>query len=163
MIDESDVQTIKSSLKRASGEAFSYPLGRHNSLLVDILEVLVPLRVPNSVLIYVQDRVNRLSIFERGVLEQLGVPRIIGVQLADIVLYQPQSNKLYFIYAVNRFGPLFKRRKDETEALLGCCSVERVYVSVVYNRSDYGLYAPFIAWGSQVWMAQIPDHVVCHI
>ena len=162
MIDESDVQ-IKSTLKRADGKAFSYPEGRHNSLLVDILEVLVPYRAPNSVLIYVQDKVNRLDIFERGVLEQLGVPRVIGVQLADIVIYQPKTNRLYFIYAINRFGPVFKRRKDETEVLLRCCSAERVYVSVVYNRSDYGQYAPFIAWGSEVWMAQIPDHVVCHV
>ncbi len=160
MIDESYVQT-NSLLKHANGEPFSYAPGRHNSLLVDILEVLVPYRVPNSVLLYVQDRVNSLFIYEREVLEQLGVSRVFGNQLADIILYQPERNRLYLVYAINRFGPLYKQRKDETEMLLKQCSAERVYVSVVYNRSDYGHYAPFITWGSQVWMAQIPDHVVC--
>lgn len=162
MIEESDIQ-IKPLLKRANGEVFSYASGRYNSLVVDILEVLVPYRVPDSVLLYVDDKVNRLLIYEHKVLEQLGVPHGFGNRLADIVLYQPERNRLYLVYAINRLGPLYKQRKDEKEMLLKCCSAERVYVSVVYNRSDYGHYAPFIAWGSQVWMAQIPEHVVCHI
>ncbi len=160
MIDESDIQ-IKSSLKHANGELFAYASGRHNSLLVDILEVLVPYRVPDSVLLYMHDRINNLLIYENKALERLGVPSALGNHLADIVLYQPDRNRLYLIYAINRFGPVYQQRKHETELLLKCCSAERVYVSVVYNRSDYGHYAPYIAWGSQVWMAQVPDHVVC--
>ena len=138
-------------------------MGRHNSLLVDILEVLVPYRVPDCILVYVHDRINNLLIYEHKVLKQLGVPAVFGKQLADILLYQPAHNRLYLIYAINRFGLLSKQHKHKTELLLKQCSAERAYVSVVYNRSDYGHYAPFIAWGSQVWMAQIPDHVVCHI
>ncbi len=160
MIEESDVQ-VKPSLKRANGEVFSYASGRRNSLLVDIFEVLVPYRVQDSVLLYVHDRINDLLIYEYKVLERLGVPSVFGNQLADVVLYQPERNRLYLVYAINRFGPLYKQRKDETEKLLKQCSADRAYVSVVYNRSDYGHYAPFIAWGSQVWMVQIPDHVVC--
>ena len=156
-------ELLTSSLKYANGDVFSYASGRHNSLLVDILEVLVPYRVPDSVLLYVHDRINDVLIYEHKVLERLGVPSVFGSQLADIVLYQPERNRLYLVYAINRFGPLYKQRKDETETLLKQCSAERAYVSVVYNRSDYGHYAPFIAWGSQVWMVQIPDHVVCHV
>jgi len=160
VIEESDVR-ITQSLKRANGELFSYASGRRNTLLVDILEVLVPYRVPHSVLLYVDDKINQLLVYEYKVLQQLGVPAALGNHLADIVLYQPEHNRLYLVYAINRFGPLYKQRKHETEQLLTACSAERVYVSVVYNRSDYGHYASFIAWGSQVWMAQIPDHVVC--
>lgn len=156
-------ELLTSSLKCVNGDVFSYPAGRRNSLVVDILEVLVPYRVPDSVLLYVNDRINDLLIYEPKVLERLGIPAAFGNQLADIVLYQPEHNRLYLVYAINRFGPVYKQRKDETEMLLKQCSAERAYVSVVYNRSDYGHYAPFIAWGSQVWMAQIPDHVVCHV
>ena len=156
-------ELLTSSLKRVNGETFSYPSERRNSLLVDILEVLVPYRVPDGVLLYVHDRINDVLIYEHKVLERLGVPSVFGNQLADIVLYQPERNRLYLVYAINRFGPLYKQRKDETEMLLKQCSAERTCVSVVYNRSDYGHYAPFIAWGSQVWMAQVPDHVVCHV
>ena len=163
MIEEETDAQIKQSLRRANGELFSYPEGRRNSLLVDILEVLVPYRIPESVLVYVHDRINQTLIYEYKVMEQLGIPAASGNKLADILVYQPQRNRLYLLYAINRFGPLYKPHKDETEKLLKRCSAERIYVSVVYDRIDYGRYAPFFAWGSQVWMAQIPDHVVCHV
>ena len=163
MIEEETEVQLKQSLKRANGALFFYPEGRRNSLFVDILEVLIPYRIPDSVLVYMHDRINQILIYEHKVMEQLGIPAVFGNQLADIVVYQPERNRLYLIYAINRFGPLYKPHKDETEKLLKQCSTERIYVSVVYDRIDYGRYAPYFAWGSQVWMAQIPDHVVCHV
>jgi len=151
---------VLTSLKLANGEPFSFPQGRHNSLVVDTLEMLIPYRAPNSVLLYAHDRVNNLYIYEHAYLECLGVPRVSDNYLADIVLYQPERNKLYFIYAINRFGPLFEHRKRDTEALLQHCRAERVYVSVMYNRFDYGSYAMYIAWNTQVWLSQVPDHVI---
>ena len=151
---------VSALLKRANGEPFAFPQGRRNSLLVDTLEVLVPHRVPDSVLLYARDKVNDLYIYERTYLEQLGVPRVSDDYPADIVLYQPERNRLYFLYAINRFGPLFEHRKSEMEALLKRCSAERVYVTVLYNRTDYFNYSMSIAWHSQVWLAQRPDHVI---
>ncbi|GAC1353964.1 MAG: hypothetical protein NVS4B11_22240 [Ktedonobacteraceae bacterium] len=53
-------ELLTTSLKLVNDEVFSLPEGRRNSLLVDILEVLIPHHVPNSMLLYVQDKVNRL-------------------------------------------------------------------------------------------------------
>ena len=151
---------VSASLKRANGEPFSFPQGRHNSLIVDTLEVLVPHRVPDSVLLYARDKGNDLFIDERAYLERLGVPRVSRDYPADIVLYQPQHNRLYFLYAINCFGTLFEHRKSEMEVMLKRCNAERVYVTVLYNRTDYFNYSMSLAWHSQVWLADRPDHMI---
>lgn len=161
MLDQIDVQ-ISSSLKRVNGEVFAYPEGRRNSLLVDTLEVLAPYRAPDSLLLYVEDKGNHLYVYEHDYLTQLGTPCAFGDLLADVVLYQPQQNTLYFLYAVSQFGPLLERRRDETERLLARCSAQRVYVSVMYNRFDYTTFAPHIVWGTHVWLSELPEHSIHH-
>ncbi len=162
MIEESSVQT-STSLTLANGEPFAFAPGRRNSLLVDTLELLAPSHVPHALLLYMQDVTNKLFIYEHEILLGLGVPFAFHDQLADVLLYQKESNKLYFIYIVDSFGPVMQRRRDTMERWLRGCSAERVYVSVLFNRTDYSVYASFIAWGTYVWLAQIPNHIIYHM
>jgi len=44
--------------------------------------------------------------------------------------------------------------------MLTRCSCDRVYVTAFLTRSDFRKYAADIAWETEVWIAETPDHMI---
>ena len=40
------------------------------------------------------------------------------------------------------------------------CSGERVYVTAFLDKADFRKYAADIAWETEVWIAESPDHMI---
>ena len=48
----------------------------------------------------------------------------------------------------------------ELQKLTKKCKAEIVYVSAFLDRDTFRKYAPDIAWETEVWIAESPDHLI---
>ncbi len=113
-----------------------------------------------AIVLLLSDIINEPVIFERERLEQLGVPVTIYGMPADIILYQEVKKWLYLIRVGTSFRFISHRRRRELEKLLERCSAELIYISAFPNFAEYLRYAIHIAWGSHVWIAEVPEHMI---
>jgi len=81
-------------------------------------------------------------------------------QLPDLVLYWPKKRWLYLIQLVTSHGPISPKQYQEWEAMLAAGFAARKYVSAFPNLREYGRYIRDIAWNTEVWIAEIPDHLI---
>jgi hypothetical protein len=81
-------------------------------------------------------------------------------KLPDIILYKSATNRLFLIEAVTTHGPVNPKRHAEIETMLSGCPAERVYVTAFLDKADFRKYAADIAWETEVWIAETPDHMI---
>ena len=109
---------------------------------------------------YLGDAANKLLHLDRKKLVELGVSLTEHNKLPDIVLYDEDRNRLFLIEAVTSHGPVNPKRMEELEVTLNECSAIRVYVSAFPDFTQFKRYVDKIAWETEVWVAEIPDHLI---
>ena len=55
---------------------------------------------------------------------------------------------------------LSPKRDSELEKTLCACPAERIYVTAFLTTGDFRKYAADIAWETEVWIAEHPDHMI---
>jgi len=92
--------------------------------------------------------------------ETIGVPVTRHDKLADVVLYDGARGWLFLVEAVTTHGPVSPKRHAELEKSLAGCKVGRVYISAFPAFREFKKYAAHIAWETEVWIAEAPDHLL---
>ena len=64
------------------------------------------------------------------------------------------------IEAVTSHGPVSSKRWLELEKCLATCKIKRVYVTAFPNITEFRKNAANIAWETEVWIANNPDHMI---
>ncbi|GHO89095.1 BsuBI/PstI family type II restriction endonuclease [Dictyobacter formicarum] len=158
-------QTHHTTLKMLNGTSFFFaPPGpaRHNSLLVDTVELFAPRYTPNTYILHLQDPANTIDISERDQLQQFGLTNILSADLPDILLYQASKQVLFCIDIFTLHGFVSFQRKQSLEQAMITCPLRRIYISSCYDFYDYKQNVGQIAWGTYVWLAHAPEHTIFH-
>lgn len=134
--------------------------GEHNVLQVAILEQLGPRFAPGAAVLYVGDTALKHVVYEAAELKKIGVSITPHDKLPDAVLYASKKNWLYLIEAVTSHGPVSPKRYRELEKMLAHCTAARVYITAFLSIQDFRKYATDIAWETEVWIADNPDHMI---
>jgi len=134
--------------------------GDHNLLQVAVVEQFGPRFAPGAEVLYVGDTAQKHVVFAAERLASLKVPITEHDKLPDVVLYLPEKRWLFLIEAVTTHGPVSPKRHAELEKTLAACPADRVYVTAFLNTADFKKYVADIAWETEVWMADKPDHMV---
>jgi adenine-specific DNA-methyltransferase len=147
-------------LKDAQGREYRLSPGKHNQLQVAIVEQFAPRFAPGAKLLYMGDTANKTLIIDPDRLKQLGFPASKHSKLPDVVLHLPKKNWLFLIEVVTSHGPVSPKRHRELERLLTSTSSGRVYVSAFLDFKEFLRHARHIAWETEVWIAEAPDHLI---
>ena len=147
-------------IRTSRGEEIRLSPGRHNELQVSVVNSFGPKFAPGAMLLYLGDAADKLLHLESEKLAQLGVPITEHDKLPDIVLYDEERNWLFLVEAVTSHGPVNPKRFEELEATLEDCMAARVYVSAFPDFPQFKRHADDIAWETEVWLAEIPDHLI---
>ena len=134
--------------------------GEHNVLQVAVIEQFGPRFSPGADVLYVGDTALKHVVCNAEELARLKVPITEHDKLPDIILYWRERNWLFLIEAVTSHGPVSPKRRREIEALLRNTSAERVYVTAFLDVGEFRRYATEIAWETEVWIADNPDHLI---
>lgn len=147
-------------IKLPSGAELKLSPGRHNKLQAAVIKDFAPRFAPGAHVLYVGDAANKTLHLEVNALETLGVTLTEHEKLPDVVLHSQSKGWLYLIEAVTSHGPVSPKRKRELEAFFQNSPTPRVYVSAFPTLVEFKRHLRDIAWETEVWIAEIPDHLI---
>jgi len=108
----------------------------------------------------VGDAENKLLYLDQPGLDALNFFELKHGELPDIVAYSPAKAWLFLIEAVNSYGPISPIRLARLKELTQQCPCDPVFVTAFLTRSDFRKFVHEIAWETEVWIAEDPDHLI---
>ena len=106
------------------------------------------------------DTAQKHIVFDVDQLSRLNIPITEHDKLPDIILYWAENNWLYLVEAVTSHGPVSPKRHRELEVLFKSSPAHRIYVTAFLGAAGFRKYAGDIAWETEVWIADNPDHMI---
>ena len=143
-----------------SGTRLALSPGAHNELQRQVVEEFLPAFAPGASVLYLGDTDRKAVHVESGALAQLGVPLEAHDKHPDILVYDEVRERLILCEAVTSHGPVSHKRRIELEGYLSDCRVARMYVSAFLSFAEFKRHADSIAWGTEVWIAEQPTHML---
>ena len=134
--------------------------GGQNPLIKAIIEHFCPAFAPGGVVIYIGDTENKFVHLEAEGLATLGVTLDSAAKIPDVIVHHTAKNWLLLIEAVTSAGPVDGKRRKELKALFAGCKAGLVFVTAFENRRTMQSFVSHIAWESEVWIAEDPDHMI---
>lgn len=161
------IEQLKVPVKLPNGIEIKLSPGKHNQLHADIIHEFAARFIgEGGKVLYIGDTASsrneggKLMYLESDYLLSLGIPPIENDKLPDVVIYDEKREWLFLIEAVTSHGPVSPKRWMELEEVCKDCKVGRVYVSAFPDRAEFRKNAADIAWETEVWIADNPDHMI---
>ena len=142
------------------GKPLLFSLGKHNDLQKEIIEQFLPRFGSDCIVLYIGDTSNKSLHIETEELRKLNFFELSHDQLPDIVAYSKKNNWLYLIEAVYSSGPMSETRVLKLKKILKKCKAELIFVTAFFKKADFKKWIIDIAWETEVWTADNPDHLV---
>lgn len=153
-------EIAKVSVTLPSGGELTFSAGEHNVLQKAIIEDFLPRYGHGAEVYYVGDTSDKYLYLEKEKLEELNFFEILRNELPDVIAYSKKKNWLYLIEAVHSSGPISELRLIQLQKLTKDCKANIVYVTAFLNRPKFRQFMTEIAWETEVWIADNPDHLV---
>ena len=134
--------------------------GGQNPLIKAIIEQFCPAYAPGGTVLYIGDTENKFTHLEAAGLTALGVTLDSAAKIPDVIVHDTDRNWLLLIEAVTSTGPVDGKRRKELKALFAGCTAGLVFVTAFENRRAMQAFVSHIAWESEVWIAEDPDHMI---
>ncbi|KXZ39493.1 BsuBI/PstI restriction endonuclease C-terminus [Alkalithermobacter thermoalcaliphilus JW-YL-7 = DSM 7308] len=147
-------------VKIDTDEELIFSPGEHNELQKLIIEEFGSRFAKGSKLLYVGDTADKNLYRLDKELEAIGIPFVEQDKLPDVVLYNKDKNWIFLCEAVTSHGPISPKRFIELEEMLKDCTAGKIYVTCFLDMSTFKRYADEIAWETEVWIAEMPDHLL---
>ncbi len=166
-----EVKTLAEKLKRKrklnkipvilpSGKGLNFSPGLHNDLQKAIVEEFLPLYGHGAKVLYIGDTSNKYLHLDKSTLKELNFFQILHDELPDIIAYSKDKNWLYLIEAVQSSGAISELRLLQLQKLTKNCSADIIYVTAFLDRTTFRKFISDIAWETEVWIAENPDHLI---
>lgn len=141
--------------------------GKHNQLHALIVHEFCPRFIGmGGKVLYIGDTASsrneggKLMFHDSDYLEKLGLPPLSHEKLPDIIVLDEKNHWLFLIEAVTSHGPVSPKRWIELEKSFQNCSLGKVYISAFLDIAEFRKNAASIAWETEVWIAENPDHMI---
>jgi len=143
-----------------NGEQLTFSPGKHNLLQKAIIEDFAPRFAPNSECLYVGDTTQKDLVKQNDKLTELGFSITLHDKMPDVVLYRKDKGWIYFIEAVTSVGPMDTKRIIEIKSFTEHIDSGRIYVTAFLDFATYKKFSHLLAWETEVWIADMPDHMI---
>jgi type II restriction enzyme len=134
--------------------------GEHNQLQRAIIEEFLPRFGQGAEVLYVGDTADKYLFLRKERLLELSFFEIAHDKLPDLLAYSKQKNWLFLVEAVHASNPITELRRRTLERLTADCEFDTVYVTAFLTRKVFAKFAKEIAWETEVWIAESPDHLI---
>jgi hypothetical protein len=139
---------------------FTFSSGKHNELQKAIIEEFAPRFAPNSECLYVGDTTEKGLVKNVIKLTELGFEITLHDKMPDVVLYREDMNWIYFVESVTSVGPMNSKRMMEIEEMTKDVIAGKIFVTAFLDFKTYKKFAEQLAWETEVWIAEMPDHMI---
>ena len=142
----------KVSVTLPSGGKLTFSAGEHNDLQKAIIEEFLPRYGYGAEVLYVGDTSDKYLYLEQEELTKLNFFEISHEELPDVIAYSKKKNWLS--------GPIDELRLIQLQKLTKECTADIVYVTAFLDKAKFRKFIAEIAWETEVWIADNPDHLV---
>ncbi len=157
----------KIPVRLPSGKKIKLSPGKHNQLHKDIVDEFCSRFIGSSgIILYIGDTAKsrneggKFMVLEKKQLKALGIPTILHEKLSDLIVYDKKRKRIFLIEAVTSHGPISPKRYIEMEKILKNCKIKKIYVSAFPDINEFRRHIMDIAWETEVWIADNPDHMI---
>jgi DNA (cytosine-5)-methyltransferase 1 len=143
------------------GKSLVLSPGPHNLIQKAVIEEFLPGFSRGAQVLYVGDTEKKSLLVDEEGLKKIGLTAPErGDPLPDIVAYEKERNWVFLVEAVHSSNPIDERRHALLTRLTGGCTAGRVFVTAFLTKSDFRKWAARIAWETEVWIAESPEHMI---
>lgn len=155
-----DLQKVPVTLP--DGKEINLSYGEHNNLQKAIIEVFLPLFGFGAEVLYVGDTKDKFLHLEEAELKKIKFFTLEHEELPDVVAYSREKNLLYLIEAFHSTGEWneIRVRKIKRKLEESGCTANVVFFTAFENKNIFKQKAKDIAWETEVWIADSPEHIV---
>lgn len=144
----------------SDGVTLSFSPGKHNLLQRKIIENFLTIFGFGAKVLYVGDTANKSLFVDHSGLAQLKLPELAHEKLPDVVAYSKTKNWLYLIEAVTTANPITELRRQSLLEFTRATGANVVLITAFLDRTSYRKFAKDIAWETEVWIADAPEHMI---
>lgn len=150
----------KTNVELWTGQVLHLSPGGQNKLIKVIIEDFMPRFVPNGVVLYVDDTDHGMGVVDRDTMDDLNIHLKPREKAPDVMIWDPGREWLFLIEAASTHGPIDVTRKDELKRMFSRQFHQVVLVSCFPDRSVMRRFLSQLAWESEAWCADSPDHMI---
>ena len=143
-----------------SGVTLGLSPSGQSELIKSVVEEMLPRFAPGCEIAFIDDTNHQLGVINQGILDQLGISVRAREKAPDIIAWDPKRGWLFLIEAASTHGPIDVTRKTELRKLFAMQWEKVVLVSTFPNRKIMQKYLSEIAWETEAWCADTPDHMM---
>lgn len=145
---------------KINGIDLTFSSGKHNQLQKAIIEEFTPRFAPNAECLYVGDTIQKDLVKNEESLKKLGFAITLHDKMPDVVLYRADKDWIYFIEAVTSVGPMDPKRIQEITEMTNEVKSGKIFVTAFLDFKTYKKFSEHIAWETEIWLAEMPDHMI---
>lgn len=147
-------------VKLSNGKKLNLSTGKHNEMEAGIVNEFAARFAHGSEVIYLGDTANKDLYLDKKVMKILGIRIDEYSKLPNVILYDRKKDWLFLIEVVTSHGPISPKRLLDLEDLLKNCISEKIYVTAFPNLEEMRKHMANIAWETEVWILEFPDHMI---
>ena len=143
-----------------NGTNFTFSTGKHNKLQKAIIEEFGARFAPGAECLYVGDTTEKDLVKNEDKLKELGFEITLHDKMPDVVLYREDKDWIYFIESVTSVGPMDSKRILEIKQMTKDVKSGKIFVTAFLDFKTYKRFAETLAWDTEVWIADMPEHMI---
>lgn len=143
-----------------NGKEYHLSPGEHNEIQVAVINEFAPRFAVGSKLLYIGDTEDKDLYVDNEGLKALSLVITEHSKLPDVIISDDEQGWLFLIEVVTSHGPVSAKRMVELEEFTQNCPYGIVYVTAFPNAKEFKKHVTDIAWETEVWLADTPDHMI---
>ena len=136
------------------------PRDRCGLLVKAIIEVFCTRWASVAAILGIRDTKREMIHLNSKALAAVGVTLDSSTKSPGVIIHHKAKSRLLLIEPVIETGPVDENRRKELQELFAGPDVHIVFVTAFETRRTMQTFASEIAWESEVWIAEDPDHMI---
>ena len=134
--------------------------GGQNVLIRSIVEEFAPRFIRQPRVLLLGDAAKKEVVSLGDALSDLGIVLQERGKAPDVLIHDQERDWLIVVEAVTSHGPIDQKRKNELSSLFASARPGLVFVTAFPDRKTFSRFHAAIAWETEVWIADAPDHLI---
>lgn len=134
--------------------------GGQNKLIQRIVEEFAQRFVRGPKILFLGDAADKEIVADVASMAELGLALPERGKAPDVLIYDTGRDWIIIVEAVTSHGPVDQKRKNELTELFADVRPGLVFVTAFPDRKTFARFHAAIAWETEVWIADAPDHMI---
>ncbi|PLS31799.1 restriction endonuclease BsuBI [Bifidobacterium margollesii] len=143
-----------------SGSSMELSPSGQSVLIKSMIEEMLPRFAAACHIVYIDDTDHQHGVVDAELMERLGIDLKTREKAPDVIAWDAERGWLFLMEAASTHGPIDVTRKAELHGLFADQWDKVVLVSCFPDRKTMQRYLALLAWETEAWCADTPDHMI---